>query len=204
MIGDRIRSLREARAWTQAHLADAAGVSLRTIQRLETIHSCSRETLLGLAAALEIDVRNLTEEFMTAERPAWTGPSSRAAARWGALLALPAILFVAVNLLKYGAGIAAPYDLLAGAGARLGLVTAFDWVAPILLLLAPLIAVLLSLAAMVRPRISWDGRCGAVTALDVRVDAACLATLALAGASCAILCAYLVSETIGHMIRAAV
>ena len=104
MIGDRDENFRESRAWTQAHLADAAGVSLRTIQRLETIHSCSPETLLALAAAFEIDVRSLTEERMAAEARAWPNSYNRAAVRWGALLALPCIAFVAVNLLKYGVG----------------------------------------------------------------------------------------------------
>lgn len=202
MIGDRIKALREARAWTQAHLADAAGVSLRTIQRLETIHSCSPETLLALAAALDIDVRSLTEERMGAEARPWSDASGRAAARWGALLALPCFLFVAANLLKYGAGLAAPYDALASAGVRLGLVTAFDRAAPFLLLGGPLAAVLLNLTVLVRPRIRWNGRGGALTAVDFRLHAASLSVVLAAGASAAILSAYLVSETIGHMIRA--
>jgi transcriptional regulator with XRE-family HTH domain len=203
MIGDRIKTLRETRAWTQAHLADAAGVSLRTIQRLETIHSCSPETLLALAAAFEIDVRSLTEERMAAEVRAWPDSYNRAAVRWGGLLALPCITFVAVNLLKYGAGIAAPYDLLASAGARLGLVTAFDWAAPFLLLGGPLAAVLINLAALIRPRIRWEGRGGALTAINFRFDPANLFIVLAAGASAKILAAYLVSEAIGHMIRAA-
>lgn len=137
MIGDRIRSLREARAWTQAHLADAAGVSLRTIQRLESVHSCSPETLLALAAALEVDVRLLAEERALAP-VAWRGASARAAALWGALLALPCVLFVAVNLLNYGAGIAGPYDALANLGGALGIAGAFELLSPLLLLAAPL------------------------------------------------------------------
>jgi transcriptional regulator with XRE-family HTH domain len=198
MIGDHIRTLREARSWTQAHLADAAGVSLRTIQRLETVHSCSPETLLALAAALGVDVRTLTGERSVAARP-WRGPAPRTAAMWGAALALPCLLFVAVNLLKYGAGWAPPYDLLAASGARLGLVTAFDWAAPFLLLGGPLAAVLISLRALVRPRLQG----GAVTALEYRLSAPALAVLLAAGGSAAILCAYLVSENLGHMARGA-
>lgn len=201
MIGDRIRTLREARAWTQAHLADAAGLSLRTVQRLETLHSCSPETLLALASALEIDVRSLTEERCAA--PAWSGRSARAAAWWGAALAAPCLLFVAVNLLKYGAGIAAPYDLVAGIGGRLGLVAAFDWISPFVLLGGPLAAVLINLRALVRPRLGWDGRGATLTAVDMRLHHASLAVLLTAGAGLAILCAYLVSETIGHIARAA-
>ena len=33
--GERIKALRDAKAWSQAHLAEAAGLSLRTIQRVE-------------------------------------------------------------------------------------------------------------------------------------------------------------------------
>lgn len=202
MIGDRIKALRESRAWTQVHLADAAGLSLRTIQRLEAVHSCSRETLLALAAALDVDVRSLTEE--RAAPPAWSGPSSRTAARRGALLAAPCLLFVAVNLLKYGAGLGAPYDVLAALGHRVGLAAAFGWAAPFLLLGGPLAAVLINLRALVRPRLRRDGRGATLTALDIRLDRASLAILLLAGAGFAILAAYLVSETIGHIARAAV
>jgi DNA-binding XRE family transcriptional regulator len=202
MIGDRIRELREARAWTQAHLADAAGIGLRTIQRLETLHSCSPETLLALASALEIDVRSLTEERSAA--PAWTGRSAPAAAWWGAAFAAPCLIFVAVNLLKYGAGVAAPYDLIAGIGAIFGLTAAFDWLSPFMLLGGPLAAVLINLRALVRPRLRWDGRGATLTALDMRMHRASLAVLLAAGAGLFILSAYLVSETIGHIARAAV
>ena len=201
MIGDRIRALREARAWTQAHLADAAGLSLRTVQRLETLHSCSPETLLALASALDIDVRSLTEERSLAL--AWTGRSAGAAAWWGAALAAPSILFVAVNLLKYGAGIARPYDLLAGIGAQFGLTAAFDWLSPFLLLGGPLAAALINLRAMVRPRLRWDGRGATLMAVDVRFHRAGLAVLLASGAALAILSAHLVSENIGHIARAA-
>ena len=201
MIGDRIRMLREARAWTQAHLADAAGVSLRTIQRLETVHSCSLETMLALAAALDVEIGSLTEERIA---PAiWSRPSSRAAATWGAALAAPCLVFVTVNLLKYGAGLALPYDFLAAIGARLGLASAFDWIAPFLLLGGPFAAVLINLAALIRPRMRWDGRGGTLTAVDVRLHPASLAVLLAAGAGLAILSAYLVSENIGHIARAA-
>ena len=53
MNAQHIRKLREARAWSQEHLADAAGLSLRTIQRVEAEGKASAETRLALAAALE-------------------------------------------------------------------------------------------------------------------------------------------------------
>lgn len=199
MIGDRIRSLREARAWTQAHLAEAAGVSLRTVQRLESVHSCSPETLLALAAALDVDVRTLAEERAVPARP-WPGPTPRRAARWGAVLALPCALFVAVNLLKYGLGMGLPYDALAAVGRAAGLVTAFDYASPMLLLGGPATAILVNLRALVRLRLQG----GAVTALEYRTDPAAIAVTLAAGAVAAILSAYLVAENLGHLARGAI
>ena len=49
----RIRMERERRAWSQEHLAEVAGLSLRTIQRVETAGSALFETAKSLAAVLE-------------------------------------------------------------------------------------------------------------------------------------------------------
>lgn len=54
-----IKSLRDDRAWTQQHLADACGISLRTIQRVEKYGNASQETALGLASVFEIDIEDL-------------------------------------------------------------------------------------------------------------------------------------------------
>jgi transcriptional regulator with XRE-family HTH domain len=192
MIGDTIRELREARAWTQAHLADAAGLSLRTVQRLESLHSCSNETLLALAAALEIDVRALTEEKMP--KRSWRGPSPRAAALVGALLALPAIVFVMVNLLKYGLGIDGPYDALATAGQKADGTLFFD--TPWLLLGGPLLAILLNLFTLVRPRFRRDGPSAALVAIDLRFNLASLAVILLAGAALTLLSLHLAADIV--------
>lgn len=52
--GDQVRQLREGRAWSQEHLAQCAGVSLRTVQRVEAEGGASHETILALASALEV------------------------------------------------------------------------------------------------------------------------------------------------------
>ena len=52
--------MRQERSWSQAQLAEIANLSLRTVQRIETSGYCSSETLLSIAAAFEIDVRELT------------------------------------------------------------------------------------------------------------------------------------------------
>ena len=47
---DRVKSERQKRAWSQEHLAAAAGLGIRTIQRLETVGTTSNETVKSLAA----------------------------------------------------------------------------------------------------------------------------------------------------------
>jgi len=54
-----IRKLREDRAWSQEHLAAVAGLSARTIQRVEAENSASRETRMAIAAALGLDLAQL-------------------------------------------------------------------------------------------------------------------------------------------------
>lgn len=56
---EKIRHLREARAWSQAHLAEVASLSLRTVQRVEAEGTASAETRLALAAALGVAVAEL-------------------------------------------------------------------------------------------------------------------------------------------------
>ncbi len=55
-----IRKLREERAWSQEHLAEVAGLSLRTVQRVESDGSASHDTRLALAAVFELDVGSLS------------------------------------------------------------------------------------------------------------------------------------------------
>ena len=55
-----VKAAREERAWPQRQLADVAGVNLRTIQRLEKDGAASFETLMGVAQAFGIDVKQLS------------------------------------------------------------------------------------------------------------------------------------------------
>ena len=56
-----VRRLREAKNWSQEQLALAAGLSLRTVQRVETEGTASRETRVCLAAALDVEVSHISE-----------------------------------------------------------------------------------------------------------------------------------------------
>lgn len=57
--GRRIRRARDRKAWTQQHLADAAALSVRTVQRAED-GTMSAETLSAIAGALGTDVERLS------------------------------------------------------------------------------------------------------------------------------------------------
>jgi len=54
-----IRSERENRGWSQSHLAQVSGLSLRTIQRIEKTGSASFESVTALASVLSIEVADL-------------------------------------------------------------------------------------------------------------------------------------------------
>ncbi len=55
----KIKRWREERQWSQEHLAELAGIGLRTLQRVEKGEGASRDTLMALAAAFDVDVSAL-------------------------------------------------------------------------------------------------------------------------------------------------
>lgn len=57
-----IRAQRERRAWSQEHLAEVAGLGLRTIQRIEKTGAASYESARSLAAVFGMDVADLRVE----------------------------------------------------------------------------------------------------------------------------------------------
>jgi transcriptional regulator with XRE-family HTH domain len=57
-----IVKLRKERSWSQDELAIASGLNLRTIQRVEKYATASLQSKKALAAALEIDTRDLDNE----------------------------------------------------------------------------------------------------------------------------------------------
>ena len=67
--GETVKILREAKAWSQAHLAEAAGLSLRTVQRVEAEGTASAETRLAIAAALDVPVNTLNAAPMPPPTP---------------------------------------------------------------------------------------------------------------------------------------
>jgi transcriptional regulator with XRE-family HTH domain len=64
-----IQKLRLKRGWSQQQLADASGLSVRTIQRLERGQPASAESLKCLAAVFEVDYASLSAgDIMTDSR----------------------------------------------------------------------------------------------------------------------------------------
>ena len=59
-----IKRLRQQRYWSQEQLAEFSGLSLRTIQRIESSNKLSFESLRGLAAVFEIEVATLERELV--------------------------------------------------------------------------------------------------------------------------------------------
>lgn len=57
-----IRRAREEKSWSQEELAIAAGLNLRTIQRIEREAAASLQSKKAIAAALDLDVHDLTGE----------------------------------------------------------------------------------------------------------------------------------------------
>jgi transcriptional regulator with XRE-family HTH domain len=63
-----VRKWRKDRGWTQSQLAVVADVDARTIQRVEKDGSASLETLMAVAQAFEVDVKQLTPDSTSKER----------------------------------------------------------------------------------------------------------------------------------------
>ncbi len=101
-LAEIIRGERRTRAWSQEHLAEAAGVNLRTVQRVERGASCAGETIQSLAAALELDAGVLTLAATVVGRgKRWFGLLGTPAVWIGAILCLPGLAFVALNVAYY-------------------------------------------------------------------------------------------------------
>ncbi|MEO8365710.1 MAG: helix-turn-helix transcriptional regulator [Pseudoxanthomonas sp.] len=73
-----IKKLREERAWSQEHLASVAGLSARTVQRLEAEGNASLESKMAIAAAFGVEPARLTPAL---EPMPATGTSAEAALR---------------------------------------------------------------------------------------------------------------------------
>jgi len=124
-LAEKIKKLRTERAWSQAHLAEIASLSIRTVQRSEIDGKCSYESLLSLASAFDIDVKDLTV-LLKDQLPLNTkfsfsllgynfnfGWLRSLTAFWvGTIMLFPAVYFIVASLLKYNFGISFLFEPL--------------------------------------------------------------------------------------------
>lgn len=92
----QLKQLRTSKAWTQQQLADASGLSLRTIQRLERYGTGASESVLCVAAALSIDSSVLISDtnFEVVSQPqAFSLPQLIVAALVGAVIGAISMVF---------------------------------------------------------------------------------------------------------------
>ena len=54
-----VKEARINRGWTQAQLAELCAVNIRTIQRVESDGAASLETTMALAAAFDLEIKDL-------------------------------------------------------------------------------------------------------------------------------------------------
>ncbi len=161
-LENKIKELRLQRAWSQAQLAAVASLSIRTIQRVEMNGRCSKETLLSLASAFDIDVRELTNlipiKFNNISIFGYNLPTTwlntNRSLSIGILVMSPAVYFVLANILKYGFGIsffAAPLDLLY---VNTAILKVFNFVSPIIFLGGLAMAILLNVLVLLTFNVS--------------------------------------------------
>ena len=177
MLGDKLKELREAKCWSQAHLADAAGLNVRTVQRIEAGEPCSYETMLSLAAALSVDVSTF-EPDPRASRLQTAFVSKRLGL--AALSLLPAALFILLNLLRSPGGITGPYDALAVIGSKIMSFQTFNLVSPVVFVGGAAIAILVCVPVFLRIRSRKDGGVLSITGLEVRAEWAAIILAAAA------------------------
>jgi len=91
-----IRTERERRAWSQEQLAVAAGIGVRTLQRVESTGVASNETAMALAAVLGCELDTLRVQSHLALRIRWTD-AWRAVAASAAALLLAGALFLSTR-----------------------------------------------------------------------------------------------------------
>jgi DNA-binding XRE family transcriptional regulator len=197
MIGNRLKAMRERKCWSQQHLADAAGLNIRTVQRIESGDPCSDETMLSLAAALDVDISELalapTQPHRVCSKRSWHPVLS-------ATLIGPAAIFVTVNVVRSVLGWSGPYNLFAAAGARVMNFETFNFISPIVFLGGSAAAIAVALAHVVNFEGNVHRRVWTISAIRLQLQASPVATL-LIGTVFTSLLAYVVAEQFGTLVQ---
>ena len=77
----KIKRWREERQWSQEHLAELAGITARTIQRIESGEKASQDSVMALAAAFNVDVTALSVDAEAEARSVAQDQAAAAEAR---------------------------------------------------------------------------------------------------------------------------
>ena len=100
----RIRPLRLEKGWSQEQLATIAGLSTRTVQRIENGEQASLETLSAIAAALNVQVSDLNapppQQAMAEEEASEEQRLRRQVAAEGKLLSM-AVRFAVIGVMLF-------------------------------------------------------------------------------------------------------
>ena len=162
LLANKIKELRLERAWSQVQLAVVASLSLRTVQRVELSGKCSKESLLSLASAFDIDVKELTDllpnkvstisilgyNFSTS----WL--NTNRSLLIGLIVMMPAVYFVSANILKYGFGLSFLAEPLEVFYLDAEILKVFNLISPIIFLGGLSLAFLLNIIVMLSINIS--------------------------------------------------
>ncbi len=158
---EKIIQLKRERAWSQAQLAEIASLSIRTIQRAEKLGSCSYETLLAIASAFDIDVRELTalstkikktpanEVKIFGMKIQTHRLNYRKSFLLGIIIMLPAVYFLVANVLKYNFGISFMHDSLNILYSNESVFRIFNSISPFIFLGGLLAALAVNLLTMI-------------------------------------------------------
>ena len=74
----KLKQLRESKAWSQSHVAEISGISLRTIQRIEKSGVASLESVKSICATfgIQIDDLSINEESQKEIEPSFSSEIS--------------------------------------------------------------------------------------------------------------------------------
>ena len=165
-LAEKIRKLRNEKAWSQAQLAEVASLNIRTVQRVELNGNCSQETLLALASAFDIEVEELTiflaQKFKTKSKFSFNlfglkldfdWFKSRTAFVLGLIIIFPAIYFMSASVLKYNLGISVFFEPLEIFYSSSEILKYFNLISPVIFLSGIVGAFIVNLLVMLSIRL---------------------------------------------------
>ncbi len=195
-LAGHVRQLRQDRVWSQDQLAGAAGLSLRTVQRVENGFACSPDTVQALASAFDVEPASLSVLAPKGLHAAtWLGIGATPAALIGVGFCLPAAFFIATNIAFYEFNLAWAEPLLPQGFAN-GL-----FAHPLILLGGPVIAIVLNAPHFfsLKARRTQGGEL--FEGVLISWNAMQVASLALAAALLSILLIYVAGENFLHLLE---